>query len=522
MTVPPRSAPSLDDPATAWRWLLVLAGGLALARIAALFATPLQFYPDEAQYWLWSRELHWGYVSKPPLIAWLIWATTRLGDSEAWARLSAPLLHAAAMLALYRTGLRLYGPRAGLLAAVLYGLMPAVQVSALFIATDAPLMCFLALSLWAYVALVQTSDAGRRRLVALGFGAAMGLAFLAKFAAVYFLLSIVLHAAIDRDARRAWGRGAWALALLALALSFGPNLLWQATNGFATVAHTTEVNAHWSASRLFNLGPLVEFVLGQFGVLGPVPFAVLVGGAVLLALRRALTAQDRLLLCFSLPPLVIVTVQAFVSRAHSHWAAAGYLAGVVLAAGWLLRWRAKGWIVGTLALQGAVAALLLVVVAAPQIVDASGNGRRLGRIRAWDGTADIVTAAARSAQAHGGLTAVVVEDRYLFNELAYYGRDYFGSPGAAPLRMRPPQTRALNDAELSAPLRPHEAARVLIAETAGKPEQPLLPSDFALVTRLGRWSLWLDSNHTRDLELMIAGQYRRQEPGAPTSRPTAP
>ena len=41
----------------------------------------------------------------------------------------------------------------------------------------------------------------------------------------------------------------------------------------------------------------------------------------------------------------------------AHWAAAAYPAGSVLVAAWLLRWRARGWAIATLALQGAVAAL---------------------------------------------------------------------------------------------------------------------------------------------------------------------
>ena len=62
-----------------WRSVLMVVAGLTLARIAALFLTPLQLYPDEAQYWLWSRTLDWGYYSKPPVIAWLIWSTTHVG-----------------------------------------------------------------------------------------------------------------------------------------------------------------------------------------------------------------------------------------------------------------------------------------------------------------------------------------------------------------------------------------------------------------------------------------------------------
>ncbi len=491
---------------TAWRATLVLAAGLTVLRLYAIFASPLQLYPDEAQYWLWSRTLAFGYASKPPMIAWLIAAATRLGgDSEAWVRLFAPLLHAGAMLAIHQAGRRLYGPLVGLLAAALWGLMPAVQLSAVFIATDAPLMLFLALALWAYAAMFEAVDSRPRRLIAIGLGAALGLAFLAKYAAVYFLIGVALHALTDKAGRRMWSGWAWAYALVPFSVLLAPNLAWLAGHHFATVAHTAEVNARLSAADLFHPGKLAEFVLGQFGVLGPIPFAVLVGGATALARRRALEPADRLLLWLALPPLAIVSIGALLSRAHAHWAAAGYVAGVVVVAAWLVRWRARGWILATLVLQGLVAAVVIVAVAAPALVDASGNGRRLARVRGWNTTAALTVGAAR-AEAARRLTAVVVEDRYLFNELAYYGRAYFDAPGSAPLRMRP-AAQALNEAELSAPLRPGEAGRVLIAETAGTPARPRLPGDFARIQPRGDFILPVGGGRTRRLQLYVAEGY---------------
>jgi 4-amino-4-deoxy-L-arabinose transferase-like glycosyltransferase len=494
--------------------VLAAAAALTALRIAALFSSSLELYPDEAQYWLWSRSLAWGYASKPPLIAWLIRLTTLVGgDGEAWVRLSAPLVHAGAMLAIYPAGRRLYSPAAGMLGALLYGLMPAVQISALFVATDAPLMLFLALSLWAYAALVQARTAAECRWTAAALGLAMGLAFLAKYAAIFLVIGAVLHALTDREARRTWANGAWAIALIALLVVLGPNLAWLAQHHFATVAHTAEVNAHWSPAELFHPGKLIEFELDQFGVVGPIPLGVLLVGIIMLGRRRALQPADRLLLWLMAPALVLVSIQALLSRAHAHWAAVSYLPGVILAAAWLVRWRAKGWAIAALAIQGAVAALLLAVLAWPGIVDASGNGRRLARVRGWQATADIVAAAARSAQAHGGLTAVAVEDRYLFNELAYYGRGYFAGPHAAPLRMRP-AAQALNEAQLSAPLRSDEAKRVLIAETAGQPPVPALPGDFTKLRPLGRWVMPLGGKKTREIELQIGEGYRPEVNGS--------
>ena len=491
--------------AAAWRALLVLAGALTVLRLAALFLTPLELYPDEAQYWLWSRTLDWGYVSKPPMIAWLIAATTRIGgDGEPWVRLAAPLIHVGAMLALFPVGRRLYGPTVGLVAAALYGLMPAVQVSALFIATDAPLMLFLALALWAYVALLQTVRSRDRARMAAGVGLCIGLAFLAKQAAIYFLLGVALHMLIDPSARRVWRGWAWVAALAALALALAPNLAWQATHGFATFAHTAQVNAGWDPGQLFHPGKLAEFLIGQLGVMGPIPFAVLLIGSVALARRKTLASPDRMLLCFALPPLVLVSIQALISHAHAHWAAAGYLAGVVLVAAWLERWRARGWSIAAVATQGAVAALLLLAVCLPSIVDSAGFGRRLARQRGWSQTAVIVTGAASASRP----TAVAVEDRYLFNELAYYGRGYFNDAGAAPLRMRPAPVQALNEAELSAPLQPAETGRVLIAETAGLPTSPRLPGDFSTIQPLAGRTIALGGRKTRQVQLWLGTGYR--------------
>ena len=40
---------------------------------------PLDLSEDEAHYWLWSEHLDYGYYSKPPGIAWVIWGTLRVG-----------------------------------------------------------------------------------------------------------------------------------------------------------------------------------------------------------------------------------------------------------------------------------------------------------------------------------------------------------------------------------------------------------------------------------------------------------
>lgn len=496
----------------AWTWALALTAAVTLIRVALLFVTPLQLYPDEAQYWLWAQTPAWGYASKPPVIAWLIWLTTRLGDGEALVRLSAPLLHGATALALFWAARRIYGAAEALLACLLWLLTPAVLASSVIIATDAPMMLGLALALWAYGCLLDARSGSERLAAAGALGLALGFAALSKQAAIYFLIGLVVDAVLRTEARRAWRGWAWAAALGVFALIISPNLVWQAQHHFATFAHTAQVNAGvGSAHHLRPAGPLA-FLAAQFGVLGPIPLIILLVGTVSGALTGSLRPQDRMLLSFALPPLAIMFVFAAFADVEANWGAAGYGAAVVLVSGWLLRRRARGWLAATVGLQGALAVLSIALLVRPQIVDAVSQGASLKRMRGWDVTAAFASDAAQQAVP---LTAVVVEDRSLFNELAYYGRRTLRAPHAPPLRMRPPQGRVLNQAQLQSPLKPGEDQRVLVLEMT-TPDPPKLPAEFTTIRPLAAHSVHLDPKHSRELRAWLGEGYR----GPVSARPS--
>ncbi len=513
----PASAPAPSSTADL-RPAIALVVALTLARLVALFTTPLQLYPDEAQYWLWSRTLDVGYYSKPPMIAWAIWATTRLGDAEPWVRLSACLFQAGATLVVFLIARRLYGAAVGLAAAALYGLMPGVQLSALVAATDAPLLFFIGLTIWAYAAMLEAAP---RRKVALaaGLGLALGLAFLSKYAAVYAVIGLVLHATASRAARAGWTWPALGAAVLALGAVLAPNLIWNASHGFATFQHTA-ANAAWSGVQLFNIREMAVFLGSQLGVFGPIPFVALGVGVVLAAVRRRLEPADLMLLCFTLPPLIIVTAQAFISRANANWSGAGYLAGAILVAAWLVRWRARRWLIAAVVMQAAIAAFFLVSVISPSLADKAGLANGLKRARGWDETARLIL---DRAEREPGLTAIAVNNRFLFYAVSYYGRDRLG--GSAPpltswLLMDGPR----NQAETAAPLTPALGKRVLMVSYEGW-RRDEMQADFAETADVEIASVWLDRRHKRKVEMFLGRDFapRPRDPvsGLP-SRPTPP
>ncbi|MBX9634079.1 MAG: glycosyltransferase family 39 protein, partial [Magnetospirillum sp.] len=328
------------------RSALGLIAAISLWRIALLVFDAPNLSFDEAQYWAWAQTIQLGYYSKPPMVAWAIAATTALfGDGEGAVKLGAMLAHTATALLLLPLGRALYGDKVGAWAAMAWITMPAVSLSAMMITTDPFLLFFWSAALLALVRAPRLSLGPNRWWVALGI--AFGLGLLSKYAMAFFLVCLGLWMAWDKDARRLLkAPGLWLSGLLGLAI-YAPNLVWNATNGFVSYAHTKD-NANLKG-ELFNPDKLAEFVLGQFGVFGPILMVALLL-AVIAACRKTGDSRARMLTAFTLPVLAVMTMESLLSRANANWTAPAFVGGVLLAASFLAA-RAPRWLQISLALH---------------------------------------------------------------------------------------------------------------------------------------------------------------------------
>mgnify|MGYP000542406132 CR=1 FL=1 len=403
------------------RWAAVFAVGLGLllvARLVALRANATDLFFDEAQYWSWSLEPALGYYSKPPLVAWLIrLATDACGISEFCVRLPSPLVHTLTAGVLFVLAGWLYDLRTAALAGLAFATLPGVSLSAGIISTDVPLLFAWAVALVALVGLYET----RAWWPGLLLGVALGIGLNAKYAMAWFLVCLAVYLLATperrwllRDARLWLGMGLGALLIV-------PNLAWNASHSFATFAHTAD-NAKWHGS-LFNPLKALEFFGSQFGVFGPVLFAALLA-VTWRAYQRGLPAADRLLLAFSLPVLVVITAQAFVSRAHPNWAAVSYVAATVLVTATLVRDLSWGWLKSSFAIHVAlVIGLGLATAYAGRVVPPVGADP-FARTLGWRALAE-ATRGEIAAQRQRGkpYAAVLTDDRSITAELLYYMRD---------------------------------------------------------------------------------------------------
>ena len=142
-------------------WLLAILAGLLLFRLLALFYARTDIFFDEAQYWLWSRDLDFGYFSKPPLIAWIIRLATEIcGDAEWCVRAPSPILYTLTSILVFLAGRALYDARIGFWSAVVLATLPAASFSSLLISTDVPLLLFWTLAFYGWIKLIETRSMG--------------------------------------------------------------------------------------------------------------------------------------------------------------------------------------------------------------------------------------------------------------------------------------------------------------------------------------------------------------------------
>ena len=90
-------------------------GGSAKWQIASdhlVLAAILPLSPDEAYYWVWSRDMQPGYLDHPPMVAIFIWLGTAMaGESALGVRLLGPVSLFIGSLMLARTAEDLFPGR---------------------------------------------------------------------------------------------------------------------------------------------------------------------------------------------------------------------------------------------------------------------------------------------------------------------------------------------------------------------------------------------------------------------------
>ena len=303
---------------------------VTILRIYSLYVSPIELSVDEAQYWHWSRNIDFGYFTKPPLIAWLIGFSTFIFGNEEWAvRLFAPITHLFISLVLWGTTKYAFGKNSGKIAALIWIFTPAASLGGFIISTDTPLLLFWSLSLlFLLISLRQNSS-----FTSLFVGIFLGFAFLSKYAALYFLIFFIIWWLIY-DRSTFLNIKNLLIILFTSFLIASTNLYWNYLNDFVTVNHTIS-NANLSVITL-NYNNVIDFLSSQFLVFGPLLLLLY-----LLVIMDSFF-KDREITLFALisfPIIILITIQSFLKIANANWAVTAYVGATLIVSYYVIMTR---------------------------------------------------------------------------------------------------------------------------------------------------------------------------------------
>ena len=400
----------------AFEYCLAILSFVTAARLLGLHFSVVELFVDEAQYWAWSRDLDFGYYSKPPLLAWIIAGFGLVcGSGESCIRATSPIFYFGTALLGYATARELYDDRVAFWAAIAIVSAPGVAFSARIASTDVPLLFFWTLALLAYVHILR--GGGLRWTVTLGF--ALGLGLLAKYAMIYFVIGAAIVSVIDHDSRKLLGhRNIW-LAVAIAGLLIAPNVIWNALHQFDTLNHTRGLVSTGSIG--FKPGKGLEFIAAQFAVFGPVVFGFLL--AIIFGWNNSeLSREDRWMLAFSIPPLALITTLAFLHGSYANWAAPAFISAAILVSAVLVRDQMWTWLKIHIAFAAFVQVVLLFGDASADRVTASVFGQHIDPYRRTMGWRQFASETGRIALRENA-QGIIGNTRSDVASLVYYLRD---------------------------------------------------------------------------------------------------
>ncbi len=306
------------------RVVLILLSLLAL--LNTIYNATLPLYIDEAYYYLWSQRLDFSYFDHPPMVAYLMYIFSFLGDSEAALRMVTIFCMSGAGLFVYLLAREVHGREVALWAFMIAITLPAVTMGYTIVTPDSPLILFFAGALYFSLLALRDDRLGDYFLA----GVFIGFALMSKYTAVliYGVLGLYI---IFKEPKKLLSPKAW-LAIVVSILVFSPVIFWNYFHDWISFGFqykhgsSEEFQIHWN--KFF------EFFGGQFLVFSPIFF----GASFVAAWKISdfLKDKNRFFIAISfLSPLAFFLYKALFARLELNWGVIAFIGGAILTANYL-------------------------------------------------------------------------------------------------------------------------------------------------------------------------------------------
>ncbi len=296
---------------------------LFLSVFSAVYNAYLPLHGDEAYYWMWSHHLQKGYYDHPPMIAYMIYLTNFISESEWGIRLVNVFCLSLSALYIFKLAKEMFDDETALNSLFIFFSVILVHAGYVLTTPDSPLILFWTLTLYyTYKAFFE----GALNYYAIA-GIMLGFMMLSKYTAILFVFLIITFILLKK--RNILTNMNFYAAVVVSLLVVSPMLLWNYQNDWISfsfqIEHKTTDNFEIYPNLFF------EFFAGQFGIFSPVFTAVLFYFLV----KERLFFKDEKLFFLSLSIVVVLLFffyKSFFTRMELNYTAPAYIGGAVLCA----------------------------------------------------------------------------------------------------------------------------------------------------------------------------------------------
>jgi len=329
----------------------------------------IPFYSDETYYWIWSKKLALSYFDHPPMVAYVIKATTLFGDSVMEIRLGAPLLMAGSAYFLYKLALMIFDEKTARYTFYIFLTTMLIQGGSTIITPDIPLIFFWSLALYTAYRYIERGEQG----YAIWTGIFTGALLLSKYTGVLLPVSLGLYIILYK--RSLFASRYLYLAVILCILVFSPVIYWNYMHDF--VSFKFQLGHGVAEEKVFRPDDFFKFVGAQLLLFHPLYLLPLF--YFIVRDREIFSRKKMFLLIPFLFTLGFFIYFAAFKKANAQWALPAYLSASILLAYYLAQRSAAKLIVAA----GIVTALALLMIKTPlgDVVPAIKNFKaRAGKI----------------------------------------------------------------------------------------------------------------------------------------------
>ncbi|MEA2071988.1 MAG: glycosyltransferase family 39 protein [Campylobacterota bacterium] len=232
------------------------------AILATIYNAFLPLHGDEAYYWMWSHDLQGGYYDHAPMIAYMIYLTNFVSESEWGVRLVNVFSLSIAALYIFKLTAKISDEKTGLNAILIFMSVIVVHAGYIIATPDSPLLLFWTLTLYyAYLALFEP----KVKYFALT-GLFLGLTMMSKYSAILLVASLLIYVILKR--RDLFINPRFYLTVAIALLGVSPLLYWNYEHEW--ISFLFQIDHGSTGDFKINIGDALGFLAGQFILFSPV------------------------------------------------------------------------------------------------------------------------------------------------------------------------------------------------------------------------------------------------------------